>query len=61
MDWVKIYNILPAADPVVAEFIPDNAIVCGAPCKIKKWNQLLKENKSLVHDVGSQKIKQTKG
>lgn len=31
-------NVVVGAGSVVTESIPDNAIACGNPCKIKKWN-----------------------
>lgn len=35
-------NVVIGAGSVVTESIPDNAIACGNPCKIKKWNPPLK-------------------
>lgn len=31
-------NVVIGAGSVVTESIPDNAIACGNPCQIKKWN-----------------------
>lgn len=31
-------NVVIGAGSVVTESIPDNAIACGNPCRIKKWN-----------------------
>lgn len=31
-------NVVIGAGSVVTEAIPDNAIACGNPCRIKKWN-----------------------
>ena len=38
-------NVVIGAGSVVTESIPDNAIACGNPCKIKKWNPPLMEKK----------------
>lgn len=38
-------NVVIGAGSVVTESIPDNAIACGNPCKIKKWNPPLMERK----------------
>ena len=35
-------NVVIGAGSVVTESIPDNAIACGNPCQIKKWNPPLK-------------------
>lgn len=37
-------NVVIGAGSVVTESIPDNAIACGNPCKIKKWNSPLKQS-----------------
>lgn len=31
-------NVVIGAGSVVTESIPDNAVACGNPCKIRKWN-----------------------
>lgn len=36
-------NEVIGADSVVTESIPDNAIACGNPCQIRKWNPPLKQ------------------
>ncbi len=36
-------NVVIGAGSVVTESIPDNAIACGNPCKIVKWNPPLKQ------------------
>lgn len=37
-------NVVVGAGSVVTESIPDNAIACGNPCKVKKWNLPLKQS-----------------
>lgn len=37
-------NVVIGAGSVVTESIPDNAIACGNPCKIKKWNPPLSQS-----------------
>ena len=34
-------NVVIGAGSVVKESIPDNAIACGNPCQVKKWNSPL--------------------
>lgn len=36
-------NVVIGAGSVVTDSIPDNAIACGNPCQIRKWNPLLKQ------------------
>ncbi len=36
-------NVVIGAGSVVTESIPDNAIACGNPCKIVRWNPPLKQ------------------
>lgn len=36
-------NAVIGAGSVVTESIPDNAIACGNPCQIRKWNPPLKQ------------------
>ncbi len=36
-------NVVIGAGSVVTESIPDNAIACGNPCQIRKWNPPLKQ------------------
>lgn len=40
-------NVVIGAGSVVTESIPDNAIACGNPCKILKWNPPLKQQAHL--------------
>lgn len=40
-------NVVIGAGSVVTESIPDNAIACGNPCQIRKWNPPLKEQVNL--------------
>lgn len=37
-------NVIIGAGSVITESIPDNAIACGNPCRIKKWNPPLTES-----------------
>lgn len=37
-------NVVIGAGSVVTESIPDNAIACGNPCQIKKWNPPLEQS-----------------
>ena len=45
-------NVVIGAGSVVTESIPNNAIACGNPCKILKWNppltQITNHNKAVV-------------
>ncbi len=36
-------NVVIGAGSVVTESIPDNAIACGNPCQVRKWNPPLKQ------------------
>lgn len=36
-------NVVIGAGSVVTKSIPDNAIACGNPCQIKKWNEPLSQ------------------
>lgn len=37
-------NVVIGAGSVVTESIPDNAIACGNPCQVRKWNSPLQKN-----------------
>ena len=39
-------NVVIGAGSVVAESVPDNAVACGNPCRILKWNPPLKRSEN---------------
>lgn len=46
-------NVVIGAGSVVTESIPDNAIACGNPCKIRKWNPPLKQQVNLCSNAAA--------
>lgn len=46
-------NVVIGAGSVVTESIPDNAIACGNPCQIRKWNPPLKQQVKQGHSAAA--------
>ena len=41
-------NVVIGAGSVVMASIPDNAIACGNPCKVKRWNRPSAQQKKSI-------------
>ena len=53
-------NVVIGAGSVVTESVPDNAIACGNPCRILKWNTPMAQKNSpgVIEEAGHEKRKE---